>query len=66
LPDPLTTYRVYCFDSHRRIVTADFIKAAGDREAIAKAQERGFGSMCEIWDGRRMVAELTEEERRQA
>jgi hypothetical protein len=62
---PLKTYRVYCFDTERKLVTADFIKAANDDDAIAKAHESGFGSQCEIWDGRRLVAEL-EGERRKA
>ena len=36
-----------------------------DEEAVAKAQAAGFGSKCEIWDGRRLVAQL-EGERRNA
>ena len=52
------TYRVYCYDREKKIVTADFIQAASDDEAIAKASQRGFGSMCEIWDGTRLVAQL--------
>ena len=62
---PLKTYRIYCFDIALRAVTADFIKAATDEEAVAEAQARGFGSKCEIWDGRRLVAQL-EDERRSA
>ena len=65
MSDPQTTYRVYCFNAARRIVTADFILAGSDEEAIAKAEAKGFGTKCEIWDGRRLVAQL-EEERRQA
>ena len=55
---PLITYRIYCFDAERRIVTADWLKAVDDENAIAKANEAGFGSKCEVWDGRRMVAQL--------
>lgn len=55
---PPKTYRIYCFDSARKAVSADFIKALDDDDAIAKAQERGFGSKCEIWDGKRLVAQL--------
>ena len=57
------TYRVYCYDSASHIVIADFIEAAGDEEAIAKARDAGFGSKCEIWDGKRLVAELADERR---
>ncbi|HYX45653.1 MAG TPA: hypothetical protein VE820_02355, partial [Sphingomicrobium sp.] len=59
------TYRVYCYDCDNKVVTADFIHASSDEEAVAKAEAKGFGSKCEVWDGRRLVAQL-EEERRQA
>ena len=65
MSSPLKTYRVYCFDLSRKVVTADFIKAANDEDAIAKAEASGFGTKCELWDGNRMVAQL-EAERRQA
>ena len=63
---PLKSYRIYSFDMRRKAVTADFLKAADDDEAILKARERGFGSKCEIWDDRRLVAALGEESRLQA
>lgn len=62
---PLKTYRIYCYDVGPRIVTAEFIEAVDDADAIARAQAAGFGSKCEIWDGKRLVAQL-EAERRQA
>lgn len=65
MSDLQKAYRVYCYDGSRNIVTADFLKAASDEEAIAKAKAGGFGSMCEIWDGKRLVAQL-EDERRSA
>ncbi|MFL6735441.1 MAG: hypothetical protein ACJ8F4_00105 [Sphingomonas sp.] len=57
-------YRVYCFDIERRTVSTDFLKAANDEEAIAKIQKTDFGSKCEIWDERSLVARL-ENDRRQ-
>lgn len=51
-------YRVYCFDIDRRVVSVEFVKAMSDPEAIAKTKEAGFGSKCEIWDSRRLVAQL--------
>jgi hypothetical protein len=60
---PEKIYRVYCFDIAPKSVTADFIKAASDEEAIAKAKAAGFGSKCEIWDGKRLVAQLEAERR---
>ena len=65
MSDPQKNYRVYCYDAAHKVVTADWLKAASDEEAIALAHARGFGSKCEIWDGKRMVAQL-EEERRSA
>ena len=62
---PLQVYRVYSFDLARKSVDADFIKAADDDAAIAAVEADGFGSKCEIWLGRRLVAQI-DGERRQA
>ncbi|MFL6752756.1 MAG: hypothetical protein ACJ8D5_09915 [Sphingomicrobium sp.] len=56
-------YRIYCFDAVLRTVTSDWLEAASDEEAIAKATAAGFGSKCEIWDGARLVAQLEAERR---
>lgn len=55
---PYKTYRIYTFDLARSAVTADFINAATDEDAIAAAEAAGFGHKCEIWDDRRLVAQL--------
>lgn len=55
---PHLTYRIYRFDAERRILTADWLRAVDDADAIARAHATGFGSKCELWDGRRMVAQL--------
>jgi hypothetical protein len=54
-----------CFDAVNKLVTADWIEAASDEEAVTIAQASDFGSKCELWQGRRLVAQL-EAERRQA
>jgi hypothetical protein len=59
----MKTYRVYCFDAAHKVVTADWLKAPNDEEAIAKAQAQGFGTKCELWDGKRLVAQLQDERR---
>ena len=41
-----------------KIVSADWLEAENDEAAIAKAEADGFGSKCEIWDGKRLVARL--------
>jgi hypothetical protein len=60
----LKIYRIYSYDMGQRSVTADFIKAANDEDAIVKAEDL-VASKCEIWDGKRLVAQL-EGERKQA
>lgn len=62
---PLKTYRVYSYDAGRNVVSADFIKAADDADAIARTEAAAFAGKRELWDGRRMVAQI-EGERRQA
>ena len=56
-------YRVICYDAAHKVVTADWLEAASDEEAIAKATAAGFGSKCEIWHGKRLVAQLEQERR---
>ena len=56
----LQTYRIYCFDGVHKVLTSDLIEASTDEEAIAAAEKAGFGSQCEVWQGRRLVAELGE------
>ncbi|NUR44645.1 MAG: hypothetical protein HOP91_00595 [Sphingomonas sp.] len=51
------TYRVYRFNVARNDVVADFITATHDDDAVAKASE-GCASKCEVWEGRRLVAQL--------
>jgi len=58
------TYRIYRYDIGQKSVTADFIRAADDDDAIAKAEDL-VASKCEVWDGKRLVAQL-EGERKQA
>jgi len=60
---PTKTFRIYCYDAANKLVTADWIEAASDEEAVAKAEAAGFGTKCEVWDGRRLVAELEAERR---
>ena len=63
ISEPPTVYRVYCYDGSKMTLTGDLIQASSDEDAIAKAEARGFGSRCEIWDGNRLVAELQGERR---
>ena len=53
-----TVYRIYAFDAARGIVSADWLKAQDDADAVAKAEAFGLGAKCEVWDGKRLVAKL--------
>ena len=64
MSEPLKSYRVYCYDgSSLDLLSVDTIEAAGDTEAIALAEAAGFGDKCEIWDGERLVAQLSGQRR---
>jgi hypothetical protein len=62
---PSNTYRLYRFEAANLVVTAEWIVAASDEEAIAKAEAACVDSKCELWDGDRLVAQI-EPERQQA
>lgn len=51
------TYRLCCFDSIQNVLTADWLEADSDEDAIARAEAMGICSHYEIWDGNRLVAE---------
>lgn len=55
----LKTYRIYCYDAAMKTVSSDLIEAASDEDAVARAEAAGFGSKCEIWEGSRLVAQLS-------
>lgn len=51
-------YRVYCHDGARKLVTAEWVEAASDEEAISAVRARYPGLHCELWDGERLVATI--------
>ena len=62
---PRKTYRLYSFDGVHKVLSAELIEAACDEDALAGAEAVAAGAKCELWDGRRLVAQI-EAERRQA
>jgi hypothetical protein len=55
----MADYRLYCLDGAGRISLAEWIDAADDEAAVAKARElHGQALKCEIWRGQRLVASL--------
>ena len=53
----IKTYRVCRFDGARHDVTADWLEAASDEEAVAMARAAA-GNRWELWDGHRLVAQM--------
>jgi hypothetical protein len=54
----LFNYRLYRLDGAGKISGAEWVQAADDEEARAKAQERITSGTCEIWDRHRLVAKI--------
>ena len=56
---PSKDYRIYSLESGGGIYLADWIQAASDEEAIAKARKIDHGrALCEVWCKNRLVATL--------
>jgi hypothetical protein len=56
----MTEYRVYCLDGTGKIsATGEWIEAASDEEAIAIVRAKGLSVRCEVWDGDRLVANVS-------
>jgi hypothetical protein len=52
-------YRLYCLNAAGSIDYADWIEAADDKQAIAKARELKKNAVkCEVWERHRLVATL--------
>jgi hypothetical protein len=55
----MSEYRLYCLDGAGKIGFADWIEAADDEEAIAKARVLKENVVkCEVWQRHRLVATL--------
>ena len=52
-------YRYYCLDRAGRLHDAEWIEADGDEQAVALIEAKHPGEHCEIWQGKRLVAELS-------
>jgi hypothetical protein len=51
-------YRLYCLDGVSKVSSADWIEAEDDEAAIEIAKNTHDGYVCELWQGKRMVARL--------
>ncbi len=51
----MTNYRVYCFDGASKIVTADWLEAVNDAEALHTARKMHDSFRIEVWDRERLA-----------
>jgi hypothetical protein len=51
-------YRLYCLDGANKVSSGDWIEAADDEAAVEIAKETHEGYECELWQGKRLVAQL--------
>lgn len=63
MSDPQKTYRAYIYDGVHHVLTNELIEAVTDEDAIREAEAIGLGTKCEVWEGHRLVAELSGERR---
>ena len=52
-------YRYYRLDQAGRLHGAEWVDAETDGDAIAQIEGRHPKERCEVWQGRRLVAELS-------
>ena len=57
----MQNYRLYRLDGAGRIVTADWIEAERDEDALRQAQTRSEGADHELWQRGRLVARISPE-----
>lgn len=58
---PSESYRYYCLDGAGHLHDAEWFAAESDEDAIAQIEAKHPDSICEIWEGKRLVATLSPE-----
>jgi hypothetical protein len=51
-------YRYYCLDSTGQLHSAEWFEADTDEDAVAQIEAKHSDALCEIWQGKRLVAKL--------
>ena len=60
----MVAYRVYFLDGVNRFTRTEAVEAASDEDAVHQARGLMSGSIkCEVWDGQRLVAKVTADDR---
>ena len=55
------TYRFYCLDGVGDLHLAEWFEAENDENAVSLIEEMGPDGRCEIWQGNRLVVEISPE-----
>jgi hypothetical protein len=58
---PLVTYRYYCLDGKGQLHSAQWFEAGSDDAAIQLVSAKHPDGKCEIWQGKRLVAQVSPE-----
>ena len=56
----MVEYRLYCLNADGMSVAAEWIEASSDDEAVRQARGLQGLRQCEVWQGNRLVAKLSE------
>ena len=54
----MAMYRLYCLNDDENVVESHWIEAVSEDEAIENVKKNHPNSRCEIWLGKRLVAEI--------
>ena len=57
-------YRLYGLDGVNKVVSAEWLKADDDDQAVEVAKTMMDGHDCELWQGSRLVARIPDERKR--
>jgi hypothetical protein len=58
------TYRLYCLDGVGKVMSAEWIDADDDKQAVADALQQVDGYAYELWDRGRLVMRIDPKQRR--
>ena len=60
----MVAYRVYFLDGVNRFTRTEAVEAASDEDAVQQARPlMGSFIKCEVWNGQRLVASITADDR---
>ena len=60
----MASYRLYSLDGVRKVASAEWFEAEDDASAIEAAKKKMDGHKYELWQGARLVAGLSPEDKR--